>query len=397
MSLANSGDDRRPGLAIISNVAAPYRIALHQRIAKEIPEFRLHTIFTHNVWDFDWKMEFPPEINVVNFHDGRTHASDVWQRGFWKSFVKGGEIAGYLKRHNVRAVILNGYSDAARLRLLRFCRRNGIAMFIRSDSNLKGDRRKSPLRIFLKRRLVGWVLKQCDGFMPMGRDGRDYYEAYGGERSRCFFVPAEPNLTAFESVDPDALAAFQARQNIDPARNYILFSGRLIQLKRIDTLIDAFAQVAERIPSWDLLIVGDGDKRAEWERRTPEALRHRVHWTGFLDISELTLAYHTSKILTLPSDREAWALVLPEAMAAGLPVISSDQVGAAREMIEDGKNGRIFAAGDVAQLAEAIADVTDPAKYAAYRAAVPVVFGRFREASDPVMGVRKALAFVGLI
>ena len=61
----------------------------------------------------------------------------------------------------------------------------------------------------------------------------------------------------------------------------------------------------------------------------PEALRSRVVWTGFLDHGEPAFVYHSADVLVLPSDREPWALVIQEAMAAGLTVVASDVVGAA--------------------------------------------------------------------
>src|SRR6185295_10879861 len=119
-------------------------------------------------------------------------------------------------------------------------------------------------------------------------------------------------------------------------------------------------------PDWDLLIAGQGLLNDELRRRVPEALRSRVKWTGFLEGTENVLAFHAAEILVLPSDHEPWALVIQEAMAAGLVVVASNIVGAAHEIVEDQVSGRIFAAGNLNQLVQAIRDVTDPAAFDRY-------------------------------
>src|SRR5439155_19337196 len=130
--------------------------------------------------------------------------------------------------------------------------------------------------------------------------------------------------------------------------------GRVVSNKRVVLLIDAFAAIASQRPEWDLLIVGDGALRNELQRRVPEPLRPRVVWTGFLDGPEPALAYHAADVLVLPSDHEPWALVVQEAMAAGLPVVASDVVGAAYELVTDGVSGKVFPAGDCSALQKAL-------------------------------------------
>jgi glycosyltransferase involved in cell wall biosynthesis len=146
-----------------------------------------------------------------------------------------------------------------------------------------------------------------------------------------------------------------------------------------------------------LLIVGDGVLRDNLGQLVPEELRQRVVWTGFLENSELVAAYHAADVLVLPSDFEPWALVIQEAMAAGLAVVASDVVGAARELVEDKVSGRIFPAGDVEALRQAMLDVTDGASIAAYQRQAPVALAEWRRRVDPVAEVRRALVDCGVL
>src|SRR5689334_10279056 len=101
-----------PGLAIIANCHTPYRIHLHQRIAREIAEVRLWSLFTHEESiGTEWKLDIPAEINPVVFGVGES-ADDQWkQRYALHEWRKAGRIIRWLAEHDIRAVIVMGYND----------------------------------------------------------------------------------------------------------------------------------------------------------------------------------------------------------------------------------------------------------------------------------------------
>jgi glycosyltransferase involved in cell wall biosynthesis len=177
----------------------------------------------------------------------------------------------------------------------------------------------------------------------------------------------------------------------------LLYSGRLAPLKRVDLALEAFAAIAAARPDWGLLIAGDGPLRQGLAGGVPEGLRGRVRWLGFLEVEQVRLAYHAAQALVLPSDKEPWALVVNEAMAAGLPIVSSDMVGASADLIQNGGNGRLFSAGSVRELTGALLEVTEATAYAKYRAAVAPALERWRLRADPVQGLRRALTFTGVL
>src|SRR5215212_774185 len=87
-----TSDDTRPGLMIVSNAIAPYRVNLHRLIAAGIPELKLHTLITHGVSDFDWQVQMPSEIHVHNVSATREHAFDNPLRRTWSEFRKGARL-----------------------------------------------------------------------------------------------------------------------------------------------------------------------------------------------------------------------------------------------------------------------------------------------------------------
>ncbi len=140
-----------------------------------------------------------------------------------------------------------------------------------------------------------------------------------------------------------------------------------------------------------------GTAAGKIENRIPDTLRNRVSWTGFIDDpADLAALYQSTEVLAIPSDYEPWGVVVTEAVAAGLAVVASSVVGAAADVVQDGVNGRIFRKGDGKHLAECLLDITDEANIGRMRAGSRKMLARWRAASDPVRGLRMALACAGL-
>ncbi len=116
----------------------------------------------------------------------------------------------------------------------------------------------------------------------------------------------------------------------------------------------AFSRLAGEFPFVQLDLVGEGPLRPKLERML---LKHqdRVHFRGFRSWEELPEFYRRSDFLCVPSRYDGWGLVVPEGLAAGLPVISTDRTGAALEFINQ-KNGWLIPAGDEGSLYQAMRD-----------------------------------------
>jgi glycosyltransferase involved in cell wall biosynthesis len=140
-----------------------------------------------------------------------------------------------------------------------------------------------------------------------------------------------------------------------------LFSGSLIRRKGVDLLARAFARVAADRPGVRLDLVGAGDLEPALRMRLAE-FSNRVRFLGFRHWPDLPACYHEADLLCVPSRYDGWALVVPEGLAAGLPVISSDRTGAALDLLQPGQNGWRVRAGSLTELAGALrqaADLTD--------------------------------------
>jgi glycosyltransferase involved in cell wall biosynthesis len=388
--------DSRPAVAIVSNSQTPYRLNLHCRIAREIPQIRLFSVYTHEISNAPWAFAAPQEIGAVLFGKGETCNAPPTPGNLLKEWKRGGQIIEWMKKNDIRFVVMMGYNDAGRMRMMRHCRRAGIPCFLFGDSNILGDR-ATGLKKWLKRRAVNKFVRWCDGILCCGRLGREFFQKYGAKDERIFHFPYEPDYSLTQNVSDELLAQIRRKFNLKPSARRIVFSGRLIDVKRPDLLIDAFVGIANRRPNCELLVIGDGPLRQSLQDRLPPELRGRVTWTGFIDDQATVAAlYRLSDVLVLPSDFEPWAVVINEAASAGLAIISTNVVGAAAELVREGVNGHLFPAGDLRALIDCLLDVTDPIKLERMKAASADVLADWRRRGDPIDGLRKAMASVGL-
>jgi glycosyltransferase involved in cell wall biosynthesis len=179
-----------------------------------------------------------------------------------------------------------------------------------------------------------------------------------------------------------------------PRTHTIVTVGRLVRSKRVDDLIAAFASLAERFPTWKLVIVGDGHERAALEKDVAaRGLTDRVTFSGFLDRPWQPLA--TASIFVLCSANEGFGNVLIEAAASGCAVISSNCRYGPREVLDDGELGLLYPVGDVSSLTGCLTRLMDDA--AARQRLAERMFasiGRYRvdTSEDPWMDLLAELA-----
>lgn len=390
-------NDPRPAVAIIANSHTPYRAHLHRRIARELAAIKLFSVFTHDQSNSPWAASNDSEINPVSFGAGESSGDQARLRFACREWRKGGRIIRWLRENDVKAVVIFGYNDAGRIRVIRWCRKAGVPCFLFGDSNIRGDR-TGGLKGWVKKQVVGRVVKWCRGVMPCGSLGKAYFEKYGAQPENVFFFPYEPDYELAGSITAEEMAQARERFGLVEGRRRIIYSGRLIDIKRVDLLIDAFVSIANQRTEWDLVIVGDGVLRQSLEARVPAALKQRVQWTGFLDDQRtVTAIYRCGDVLVLPSDYEPWAVVINEAAAARLAIITSDVVGASAELVREGVNGATFRAGDLVGLTAVLRQVTDAAVIDRLKAGSATVLADWRRRGDPVKGLRRALESTGVL
>jgi glycosyltransferase involved in cell wall biosynthesis len=383
-------------IAIISNEPTPYRVHVLNRLSRELPGVHVHNIFTHTISNpsMPWEMQIGANVNPVFFP---RHHLRVHRPASFRSIPLFLAVRNYLRTKDVQMVILLGYNDLTRMLLLMWIRRRGVPILLAGDSNVFAEGRVSSLVRMIKRRYVGWVLKQVNGIMPMGTCGRAFFRLYRDHNLPEFLFPYEPDYGALRRPDPAKLKIFGEKFGLAPERKRFLYCGRLVKVKRVDVILQAFSRIATARPNWDLVIAGDGPLRKDLEKRFPPVLKNRVKWLGFLQFNQLVLSYHACDVLVHASEFEPWGLVINEAVACNLPVIATSVVGAAVELVQHQRNGLIVPPRNIEALADAMWQITAGDRYSQMRQHCPEMLDAWRKGADPVDGVVQAMRHFALI
>lgn len=194
----------------------------------------------------------------------------------------------------------------------------------------------SKLNTFLRK----FFYKLCKGYI------------FQTDKSSKFFTP---ELKDRDIIIPNAIFNEMIYELRPPEQRekVICAVGRLTEQKRFDILIDAFKRIADRFPDYNLVIFGEGELRSELEAQCDRlGLADRIYMPG-TNPEAVKLVNRTS-VFVLSSDMEGMPNALMEAMAMGVPCVSTRCDMGPEELIENGENGLLTEVGSSEQLAAAI-------------------------------------------
>lgn len=213
-----------------------------------------------------------------------------------------------------------------------------------------GERLKpsaSRLRAWGQDRLVS-PLARATGIISIGTQARKDYVRRFPELLHTT-VPYYTELDDF----------FEVSKTRKPRRDGVtfLFCGQMIPRKGIDLLLGAFDRLVFEGGDVRLRLVGREAELPQWLRKVSTAARERIAYEGFHAPEDLPRCYVDADVFVIPSRHDGWGVVVNQALASGLPVLASDQVGAACDLVESGVNGLLFPAGDGEALYRAMREV----------------------------------------
>lgn len=280
-----------------------------------------------------------------------------------------------LNRLKPDAVAIAGWRSADARESLKWCKKNGAIAILMSET-----RKADGLRVWWKETWKSSIVRQFDAAIVGGKSHRDYLTNLG--------MPKEFIEFGYDIVDNDYFAAESANDRgiVNQDVNlYFLASNRFIPRKNLRRLVDAYREYVnhhqitykESLRAWDLCLLGDGklkrslmdqcrtsklnvSESAPWEGRSSLQKDPTVFFPGFRQIEELPRFAARAGCFVHPAISEPWGLVINEAMACGLPIVSSKNVGAAEELVDHGINGFVFPPLHTSELARRLEQVADP-------------------------------------
>lgn len=242
---------------------------------------------------------------------------------------------------HVQCVSANGYYAQVARRALR------LPLVVTAQGERTMDAGRIYQRSAYMNRMLCALLAEADHITACSRHTLDDLETWYGQPfgARAGVVYNGIDLSSFERASP-----------YPHPRPYLLGIGRHVPQKGFDVLLQAFAQASQT--SHDLLLAGDGPERPTLERLSADlGLGERVRFIGRADRPMAVSLFAGCSFFVLPSRQEPQGIVNLEAMAAGKAILAS-RVGGVPEIVQDGKTGLLFPAGDADALAEAIERLT---------------------------------------
>jgi len=195
------------------------------------------------------------------------------------------------------------------------------------------------------------LIKKATAIQATSHDMERRLLDLGFASDRVHFIPNSVDTHRFKS---DASIKSTLKNNMALTSEFVMvFIGRLVPEKSLDTLLNAWNNAIDKQASADLLIIGEGVLRKDLESLADKlSISHQVKFVGA--VSDVSDYLKISDIGVLPSEFEGLSNSLLESMAAGLPMIGS-RVSGTVDMIEEGISGWTFKAGDIEHLSNIIA------------------------------------------
>jgi glycosyltransferase involved in cell wall biosynthesis len=234
-----------------------------------------------------------------------------------------------LKEHD--SIIMNGYVNIefVILFLLNFYYKKPIGI----DSDTQFSLPKNILKASLKKIYLNYIFrnKYIYGLAGGTKNHFALFRNFGMPVSHIFLMPM--------IVDNDKFINENYQNKSFDTFNF-LYVGRLVAHKNIKMLIKAFEIISSKYSFAKLLIAGEGPLSEELKQENNH--NTNITFLGAKFSNDLIEVYKNGHVLILPSSYEPWGLVVNEALSAGLPVIVSDKVGAAFDLVELPETGFVF-------------------------------------------------------
>jgi glycosyltransferase involved in cell wall biosynthesis len=348
------GAERR--LVVLASHPIQYQAPLFRALAAD-PRVDLQVLFLsrHGVeerqdpafgipfrWDVDLLSGYP-SMFVPNIRE-RAAPGMVW------SYVNPSVVRD-LRSLDPDVVLFLGVRSPTGIAALQWAIRRRVRRIYRAESSVLVSR-SSVARLAART-----VLTKMSAFASIGTANDLYYDALGIEESRRHFAPYTVDNTFFRTRAVKKAAA-RDQLGLDGPDVVVLYSGKLVPRKDPGAVVAAAALMPERV---HILIAGDGELRTDVERQATH-LGVRLTLLGFLNQTEIPIAYSAADAVVVPSLVEPWGLVVNEAMCFGLPVIASSRVGARLDLVFSGVNGAVFKAGDPQALAASMRPIVQSAE-----------------------------------
>ncbi len=287
----------------------PYNVVSFETLVDSNENFNLHVV----CWGSDKKLTKYKQPNhpKIKYYD--------------KSKLSYIDIFSIYKNTNPQLLLISGRMEKDYLKLALVARRDKKIVVGTSDNQYTGSLKQKVATLF-----SSYLYKRYFEYMLVpGLFQYEYQRRLGYKKESILFPQYCANIKLFEQ-------AFLNKSDLK--KNGILFLGRLHQIKGIELLIKVHKELFENKTITDkLIIIGDGPLKNELNLNA-----EHVKYHSFMEQGDILTIMSNVKYFCLPSRSEPWGVVIHEAAAAGLPIVTTSHCGAATAFVKQGYNGYLF-------------------------------------------------------
>ena len=256
------------------------------------------------------------------------------------------EVIRYLSQKKYDVIIVGMYSSPTGMIAIEYMNLKKIPFILSSDGGM--IRRENNLNKFVKRHLIS----SASAWLSTGDMTTEYFCYYGACKEKIYkysFTSMKSEDVLKQPMTENEKKRFKRELNI-LEKKMVIAVGQFVYRKGFDILIKACENLSSNI---GVYIVG-GKETPEYTELIYEKQIKNIHFVEFKAKEILMEYYRAADVFVLPTREDIWGLVINEAMAFGLPVVTTDKCGAGLEMIQNQRNGVLIPAEDSTALAEAI-------------------------------------------
>ena len=307
---------------------------------------------TNGYYDYEFKKSIKWDVPLLDGYHSIFLKKCFFssKNGFFKHINF--SIHKFLNKKNTDILFVHGWSYFTAIYSIIIAKIFGIEVWLRGESPFCQEIKKSKKNKFFKKIIFKYFLfKLIDKFVYIGEENKKFYQQYNiNEDDLIYFPYCVDNVKLTQFSLNLTKEKCKSELNLIQEKFIILFSGKLIDKKKPQDLLLAFHKSGLSNVS-DLIFIGDGNLRESLKIYVQENKINNVHFYGFINQSEISKFYKAADLFVLPSGiGETWGLVVNEAMLFSLPIIVSDRVGCAKDLVKHNENGFIYEYGNVDEL-----------------------------------------------
>jgi glycosyltransferase involved in cell wall biosynthesis len=240
-------------------------------------------------------------------------------------------------------LLIFGWNYHSHLRCMRHFHKK-VPIIFRGDSVLLHE--KKGLWKLARRLFLNWVYRYVDYALYVGTHNKSYFLKHGLHAPQLIFAPHAIDIERFSEPKLDytrRAEAWKKELNIPTHHITLLFAGKMTDVKNPGFMID-LAEACKEMPV-TFILVGNGNLKADLQQRARG--NNRIIFLDFQNQTMMPAVYRLGDVYIMPSVSETWGMGINEAMACGRPVMASEKVGCAADLVLENRTGITFKVNDI--------------------------------------------------